>query len=104
MKIGQKTLYTVKCIFYSGVACLKCEESKTKNLGQCSVFLSCLLELGVPIEIYEQLGYDALSVTERERVKICQQLANGILPEINVEVFDEDTLYSILKFINKVMM
>ncbi len=104
MKIAPKILYTVKCIFYFGVVSLKCEENEPNKLNQCSIFLNCLYELGIPIDILYEMGPQALSYTEKERLRICQQLAIGEMPSINVSAFDEDTLYVLMKFINKMVM
>ncbi len=83
---------------------LKDDKSEEQKLSQYNLFLDCLLSLKIPIEIYEELGLDALSITEKERVNICGQLAIGILPTIDPTLFDEETLNLIVNYIKKTVM
>jgi len=79
-----------------------CEEGKFRKLAGRELFLDCILKLGVPLDVYKQLGPEALSETERELIKICRTLQCGDIPKIDITLFDKETLNRIDKYIAEV--
>ncbi len=56
-----------------------------------TIFEQCLKRLDVPVEVYLQLGYDSLSDSEKELVKICLQLSESRTVSYDPSIFDAET-------------
>ncbi len=51
----------------------------------------CLTRLNIPLDVYETLGVEALSYTEKEMVRICLQLASRRPVSYDKSAFDAET-------------
>ncbi len=65
-----------------------------------NIFENCLSRLNVPLDVYLQLGFGALSYSEKEIVRICLQLSESRIPDYDPSVFDPETQQKIEEVIS----
>ncbi len=102
MEIEKKALYSFVYIIMFGAVGLVEEGNKRGKINEEDVFLDCLRELRVPLDIYLELGPRSLSESEKEKLKVCRQISCGEVLVINSELFDIETLHKITNYLSKV--